>query len=291
MYAKMESRKIIQSGPSSLSITLPNGWLKDNKLSKGDSIFLDMQKGSIRISPQHNIKKTKEEKEYVISTDKLYLIKEYLNYCFLNNLHKIRLEITKKENKEDTLKLIESYPGYTYSIFQNHIIITSLLDLKDINPDAEFQSIMKSVFCRNDDKIKQDLIFQLEGLKRKVYIANSAVNRLLNSPLEVNEFSIDLDTLIHLKIVLGELPFLINSEIELIKEIGYINNLNKYKDLLRDLKKLMSPLPNSIEEKSSLKHLKEKLNTQLRNTSKINEIKFLNELIKIVSSFLKFCRI
>ena len=291
MYSKMESRKIIQSGPSSLSITLPNGWLKDNKLSKGDSIFLDMQKGSIRISPQHNIKKTKEEKEYVISTDKLYLIKEYLNYCFLNNLHKIRLEITKKENKEDTLKLIESYPGYTYSIFQNHIIITSLLDLKDINPDAEFQSIMKSVFYRNDDKIKQDLIFQLEGLKRKVYIANSAVNRLLNSPLEVNEFSIDLDTLIHLKIVLGELPFLINSEIELIKEIGYINNLNKYKDLLRDLKKLMSPLPNSIEEKSSLKHLKEKLNTQLRNTSKINEIKFLNELIKIVSSFLKFCRI
>ncbi|MCW1296680.1 MAG: phosphate uptake regulator PhoU [Candidatus Parvarchaeota archaeon] len=65
----MESRKIQKVGYSTLTVSLPSDWVKQNKLNPGDLVFITTEKnGTLKIST--NQKKTDNEiGEYVINVD------------------------------------------------------------------------------------------------------------------------------------------------------------------------------------------------------------------------------
>lgn len=65
----MESRKVQKVGYSTITVSLPSGWVKQNKISPGDLVFVAPEKdGTLRIVPSQLAKK-EEAKEYIINAD------------------------------------------------------------------------------------------------------------------------------------------------------------------------------------------------------------------------------
>ncbi|PIZ52496.1 hypothetical protein COY27_00090 [Candidatus Woesearchaeota archaeon CG_4_10_14_0_2_um_filter_33_13] len=52
----MEQRKLIQHGPSSLTLSLPSKWLKERKLTKGDSLFVEEEGNKLIVSTKESVK-------------------------------------------------------------------------------------------------------------------------------------------------------------------------------------------------------------------------------------------
>jgi len=67
---KVEHRKIQKVGPSTLSISLPSSWVKENNLEKGATLFIEPNRdGSLKIFPSKPIDSTEQIPEYVVDAD------------------------------------------------------------------------------------------------------------------------------------------------------------------------------------------------------------------------------
>jgi phosphate uptake regulator len=65
----MESRKVQKVGYSTITVSLPNEWVKQNNISAGDLVFiLPERDGSLRVVPSE-IAQKEESEEYVINAD------------------------------------------------------------------------------------------------------------------------------------------------------------------------------------------------------------------------------
>lgn len=71
----MDLRKVIKFGKNSYIISLPNKWIRANKVKKGDILNMDCEDSLIKISP-HQIKRIEEPTEITLDYDK---IQSYLN--------------------------------------------------------------------------------------------------------------------------------------------------------------------------------------------------------------------
>ena len=97
-------RKVIQHGPSSLIISLPNSWVKKYGVSKGDEIEVDEQENNLLISVEKNI--TLSQAEINISgldrTIILYLIRGFyrLGYDQIKIIFNNKTTTYQRENKE-----------------------------------------------------------------------------------------------------------------------------------------------------------------------------------------------
>jgi len=66
----METRKLQKVGYSTLSVSLPSDWVKENSLKRGDNVYLKPDKdGSIRVFPTELIKPKDEVEEYICNAD------------------------------------------------------------------------------------------------------------------------------------------------------------------------------------------------------------------------------
>jgi phosphate uptake regulator len=67
---KLESRKLQRVGRSTLTVSLPNKWVKENSIKPGDSVFIIAEKdGALKIVPGYAIRREEVEEEYVINAD------------------------------------------------------------------------------------------------------------------------------------------------------------------------------------------------------------------------------
>lgn len=65
----MESRKVQKVGYSTTTVSLPSEWVKQNKISPGDLVFIIPEKdGTLRVLPSHLAQK-EEAEEYLINAD------------------------------------------------------------------------------------------------------------------------------------------------------------------------------------------------------------------------------
>ena len=100
-------RKVSRIGPSTLMVSLPAKWVKDNKISKGDELDIDFNKDKVIFS-KSEIKK--ERKEITLNIDDLgyfYLVR-YLTMFYRMHYDKIILLYSKKEIFHDKLNI--SFP-------------------------------------------------------------------------------------------------------------------------------------------------------------------------------------
>lgn len=65
----MESRKVQKVGYSTMTVSLPSEWAKQNNINPGDLVFLIPERdGTLRIAPSH-IAQKEEAEEYIINAD------------------------------------------------------------------------------------------------------------------------------------------------------------------------------------------------------------------------------
>lgn len=66
----METRKLQRVGYSTISVSLPSDWVKENNLKRGDNVYLMPEKdGSIRVFPTELVKRKDEAEEYICNAD------------------------------------------------------------------------------------------------------------------------------------------------------------------------------------------------------------------------------
>jgi phosphate uptake regulator len=67
---QMESRKLQKVGYSTLSVSLPSAWVKENSLKRGDTVFfMPEEDGALRIYPNELAKPQQEAEEYLCNAD------------------------------------------------------------------------------------------------------------------------------------------------------------------------------------------------------------------------------
>ena len=67
---KLESRKLQKVGRSTITVSLPNKWIKENGIKPGDLVFILPEKdGTLRIVPSQSMRQEEIEEEYVINAD------------------------------------------------------------------------------------------------------------------------------------------------------------------------------------------------------------------------------
>jgi len=66
----VETRKLQKVGLSTISVSLPSNWVKENNLKRGDNVFLMEEKdGSLRVLPSALAKPEDDAEEYVCNAD------------------------------------------------------------------------------------------------------------------------------------------------------------------------------------------------------------------------------
>jgi len=65
----VENRKIQKTGPSTLSISLPSNWVKNNNLKRGDVLSIEAAENGLKIFPNNPVDSIEPEPEYVCNAD------------------------------------------------------------------------------------------------------------------------------------------------------------------------------------------------------------------------------
>ncbi len=66
----MDTRKLQKVGYSTLSVSLPSSWVKENGLKRGDNVFLVPENdGSLKVFPSDLVKSKEEVEEYICNAD------------------------------------------------------------------------------------------------------------------------------------------------------------------------------------------------------------------------------
>lgn len=88
----MESRKLIAFGKNSYVISVPKDWIKQNKLKKGDKVYVDDQTAELKITPQENLRpKEKSSINININGKSDQMIETEIVSAYLTNHHIIEI--------------------------------------------------------------------------------------------------------------------------------------------------------------------------------------------------------
>ncbi len=271
----MESRKLIQSGVSSLVLSLPREWIKKHNLKKGSTVYVKTYPHKIEIFPEKEEEK-KNNEVYVIKPKSLYLLKEELFYCFISGKSSIIIKYDPNL-LEEIISLIKSFPGYEYEISENKIILTNHINKELIDPKRELKRIfeinqltLKQYFQDNDLSVS-DFVLIINNLKRKCLLAESKINEMIKNPfLESN--NPDFSELVRLKHHLAMIPIMLDYEILLVKHLNEINTNEEFDSLrpfLDEFLRLIDEIKGLIENYNDLN---KRFELRLRLKTNINKL-------------------
>src|SRR3989344_7473405 len=99
----MEYRKLISFGKSSYVISLPKNWVKENKLVKGDLIYLDEQDNNLIVGTKE--KSAVEDKTKVIGVDNKSIsqLERELHAAYIENYREITFRGSQLKQKSEEL--------------------------------------------------------------------------------------------------------------------------------------------------------------------------------------------
>ncbi|HLC56258.1 MAG TPA: PhoU domain-containing protein [Candidatus Nanoarchaeia archaeon] len=156
----MEYRKIIKFGNSSHVVSLPNEWLRRNKLNKGDTIYFEENGDSELTFTPKLTKNEREFKEININTkDKeIERIRREIISAYLNDHNTIKISGENVRKYEGEIKDAIRHLMALEIIEQgnNFIIAKDFLDLQSISIDTIIRKMDNILRSMMDDIINSD---------------------------------------------------------------------------------------------------------------------------------------
>ncbi len=216
----METRKLIKSGPSSLVVSLPTWWIKNQDLKKGSQVDISSSNQGLFIASRIKEEEKITKRKYAIKSEEQYVIEEELFYCFLQNVEEITIPLKATGLVQSLLSKI---PGAELKMHDHQAYIYNYFKKEGIDPRAEIRyafTVAKEVFQKitvlKNEEEAAEMITLLKNMKRRILISTSLVNNWLVDPQSRIESKLTLTEIIQLKLLLQEIPYLLNTEIELI---------------------------------------------------------------------------
>lgn len=179
----MEMRKIIKFGKSSYVITLPQKWVEENKLDKGDPVHISEKEDSLIISLNNSLK----HKNAVIKIDDkpLKLINKELISYYLKNYNEIFLEGNNILERLDELKVFKeklSSVEFTH-IGRDRIVLRDLtapanLSLRKLTSEIiEMVKVLLDNLVHDDKKKVFRMVSELDvNINKLSFLAFKAIN-------------------------------------------------------------------------------------------------------------------
>ncbi|MFH0701423.1 MAG: phosphate uptake regulator PhoU [Candidatus Woesearchaeota archaeon] len=132
----MEYRKLISFGKSSFVVSLPKSWINQNKMKKGDLIYLE-ENGQNLLLSKSDAKKEEENKTKIINVDgkDMALIAREVNSAYILNYRTI---ILKGKEIKDRIKEIQEIFQYLIALEvmeqgTNNIIAKDFLNMEQVS--------------------------------------------------------------------------------------------------------------------------------------------------------------
>ena len=186
----MEPRKIIQFGNSSYVITLPQDWMKENNLDKGDKLNL-VDGGESLILSVHDKKKIEKTAEISFDDIPLKLFNKELISYYLKNFKYIKI---KSENAIEKLEQIRVLKDKLSSveiteITEDYIMLKDLTSPEELNVNKLTNEIVKmgkilfsELKKETEGKSKYFLITNLDkNINKLTFLAYKAINYNLDT--------------------------------------------------------------------------------------------------------------
>ncbi len=129
-------RKLVKSGTSSHTVSLPKNWLEKNSLSKGDLIYIDEENNQLKISLKSK-KAQKQKKEFSIEIDandigtiRRKTISAYINNYNIFTFHGKSLN----EKLEDIKKILDNFLALeTVEQTATKLVVKDFLNLEEFS--------------------------------------------------------------------------------------------------------------------------------------------------------------
>lgn len=184
----METRKLVKTGAETYTLSLPKQWVKKNKLSKGDLLFINKNKDFLEIRPAEvNIEK--EEKETTITIDKkdINTIRRETISAYINNFNKLMfIGDTLNEKLEDIRKILHNFLALeVIEHTEKKLVVKDYLDLKEFSFDSiirRMDMLVRSIIIDSKNSFEKKGVH--ENLKLRDYEVDKLfflLNRLLRS--------------------------------------------------------------------------------------------------------------
>jgi len=195
----MEQRKIIQFGNSSYVITLPQDWIKENNLDKGDYVNLIENNDSIIITVDGS-KKVDRVAEISLDTMPLKLFNKCLISYYLQNFKYIKIKSKKAIEKLEQIRVLKDKLSSVEitEINEEYIMLKDLTSPNELDfhkLTGEIVQMGKVIFTElnkdTDGKSKYFLITNLDkNINKLTFLAYKAINYNLDmwkNPTEVKD--------------------------------------------------------------------------------------------------------
>jgi phosphate uptake regulator len=132
----MESRKLQKVGRSTITVSLPNKWIKDNGIGPGEIVFIMVEKdGSLRILPSKFFRQEEIEEEYIVNVDECDergMLERIIVGGYILGRNVIRIISSsriEKRHVDETRKIIRKLVGLgILEETQNSILLQCSLD-------------------------------------------------------------------------------------------------------------------------------------------------------------------
>jgi len=176
---EMEYRKLISFGKSSYVISLPKNWIRQNKLKKGDLIYLDEKENNIFLT--HESKSPVEEKSRTINVDgkEIPRLRRELNAAYVENFREIIFQ--GKELKAKSKELLEIIRGLialeVLELDSSKIVTKDFLDLDKVSiielvkkMDMIVRSMLKDCSLTFIDKSAENIALRDKDVNRLSFL-------------------------------------------------------------------------------------------------------------------------
>ncbi|MFA6888691.1 MAG: AbrB/MazE/SpoVT family DNA-binding domain-containing protein [Candidatus Woesearchaeota archaeon] len=151
------NRKVVQQGPSTLMVSLPSKWVKENNIHKGDDIEVSEENGRLVLTIHQFLGPVKTE-----LSEKTFgfLNKYFVNYCYQKGYDEVLIKCDCINEIEHRVKDLLGYEVVEKGI--NSLLIKAVVQMNE----QEFDTVLKKLF--QVTLVISDLIIKKQFQEAKV---------------------------------------------------------------------------------------------------------------------------
>jgi len=208
----METRKIIKFGNSSHIISVPKSWIKENKLKKGDLVYLKKNSnGELILLPKEKEEATFKKAVIHATSKDMKLIEREILAAYIKGFNVLSVTAPDIKNKiPEIKKKLKNLAGV--DILEKNskeIIVADFLDIKSMSPKGIIRRIdnnLRSMYedfelCLENKKIKENEYKEIYGTDNEVNKFYFLLWKLtvlgLGDPLILHKLDLDQVELTH----------------------------------------------------------------------------------------------
>ncbi|MBW2974608.1 phosphate uptake regulator PhoU [Candidatus Woesearchaeota archaeon] len=198
----MHTRRLVKSGASSYTVSLPKEWLERNKLKRGNMVYIkEKSPGELSISPE-SVEEPLKAREITINVDdkELGTIEREITSAYVNNYNTIRITgSTLIDKTKDIRRILHNFTALEITEQRaERIVAKDLLNLKEVSietsirrMDMIIRSMMQDIGSIRNKSILENIQFRDFDVNKLYFLLFRLIKGALNDPVLAGHFDID----------------------------------------------------------------------------------------------------